>query len=191
MHNFSGESRRAIDMNLCFERRSNPVLMIGNVIPATSSDSKEQVERIRRFNMKFRHIAIGWMLAALMAVPAIASAAGGSQMGNQSMKSSGTQSMSQQTQSVSAIRTVQNKLNAKGYNVGKADGVWGKRSSRALKKYQQANGLQATGRLDQQTADALGIQSGEFAAFEEAVGNSSGGMQKQHQSPGGSSSGGM
>jgi peptidoglycan hydrolase-like protein with peptidoglycan-binding domain len=118
--------------------------------------------------MKLRQMAIGYALSVLMVVPVFAQAATDSQMGGQS--SSGMQSMSNNTRTGSPIKTVQNKLIDKGYNVGKVDGIWGSRSAAALKKYQQANGLQATGQLDQQTADTLGLESGEFAAFEAAVG---------------------
>ena len=124
--------------------------------------------------MEIGKIVIGCVLSAVLAVPALVLAAGGSQMGTSQMggESKGKPSMERttnRTQMRTTISAVQEKLNAAGYNVGKADGIWGPRSATALKKYQQEKGLQVTGRLDEDTAKALGLEEGEFARFEEAI----------------------
>jgi hypothetical protein len=55
------------------------------------------------------------------------------------------------------IRDLQISLNEKGFNVGEPDGRLGPRTNRALKEFQQRQGLQATGHIDQRTVQALGI----------------------------------
>jgi phage tail tape-measure protein len=55
------------------------------------------------------------------------------------------------------VRSAQEALNNKGYNVGAVDGVWGPNTESAVRQFQQAQGLQQSGRLDQQTLSALGI----------------------------------
>lgn len=56
------------------------------------------------------------------------------------------------------VRQAQDELNQRGYSVGAADGTWGPQTEQALTQFQQAEGLEATGRLDQQTLSALGIE---------------------------------
>ncbi len=56
------------------------------------------------------------------------------------------------------IRSVQQNLNDHGYNAGPVDGIMGPRTRGALKEFQQANGLNEDGRLDQQTLAALGVE---------------------------------
>lgn len=59
------------------------------------------------------------------------------------------------------IRQAQDKLNQRGYSVGPADGTWGPQTEQALTQFQQAEGLEATGQLDQETLSALGIEEEE------------------------------
>jgi peptidoglycan hydrolase-like protein with peptidoglycan-binding domain len=59
--------------------------------------------------------------------------------------------------SSSNVLSVQQALNAKGYNVGRADGHWGPRSSAALRNFQQENNLSTTGNIDASTAERLGV----------------------------------
>jgi peptidoglycan hydrolase-like protein with peptidoglycan-binding domain len=56
------------------------------------------------------------------------------------------------------ITKLQEALKAKGEDPGSIDGFMGKKTRRALKAFQKANGLKASGRLDDQTAEKLGIQ---------------------------------
>jgi hypothetical protein len=58
------------------------------------------------------------------------------------------------------IRQAQTILKQKGFDVGDIDGKLGPRTRKALMAYQQQQGLQATGQIDQQTITALGIVHG-------------------------------
>ena len=59
------------------------------------------------------------------------------------------------------VLNTQKKLQELGYNPGPLDGIWGKKTYRALKKFQHQNGLPATGNLDPITKEKLGIISPE------------------------------
>jgi peptidoglycan hydrolase-like protein with peptidoglycan-binding domain len=52
---------------------------------------------------------------------------------------------------------MQRALTARNLYQGKADGVWGPKTENALRNFQTQNGLEATGRLDQRSAEALGL----------------------------------
>jgi peptidoglycan hydrolase-like protein with peptidoglycan-binding domain len=58
------------------------------------------------------------------------------------------------------IRQLQITLNQRGFNVGEPDGNFGPRTRAALMQFQQREGLQRTGQIDQQTISALGINAG-------------------------------
>ena len=58
------------------------------------------------------------------------------------------------------IREVQMKLNQKGFNVGEPDGVMGPKTKDGLAQFQRQQGLQESGDVDSETADALGVSSG-------------------------------
>jgi peptidoglycan hydrolase-like protein with peptidoglycan-binding domain len=62
------------------------------------------------------------------------------------------------------ITQVQQALKAKGYDPGSTDGVMGTQTQEALRKFQQANGLQPTGTVDSRTAKALGISMSESSS---------------------------
>ena len=55
------------------------------------------------------------------------------------------------------ILNAQKQLKEAGYNPGPLDGMWGGKTESALKKFQQARGLQITGELDENTKFALGL----------------------------------
>jgi peptidoglycan hydrolase-like protein with peptidoglycan-binding domain len=57
----------------------------------------------------------------------------------------------------STIMQVQKNLNQQGFNVGRADGKWGRKTEEALRDFQKKNNLPATGQLDKQTLADLGI----------------------------------
>jgi len=57
-----------------------------------------------------------------------------------------------------SVREAQQRLNALGYPVGKPDGVMGRHTRSELQRFQKAHHLAATGRLDEETSDALRSQ---------------------------------
>jgi peptidoglycan hydrolase-like protein with peptidoglycan-binding domain len=59
----------------------------------------------------------------------------------------------------SDIRKVQESLRDKGYSPGPIDGVAGPQTRAAIRKYQKAEGLPVTGRLDSETAGKFGVGS--------------------------------
>ena len=55
------------------------------------------------------------------------------------------------------IQRVQRALNDKGYNAGPIDGQFGASTQDAIRRFQQASGLPATGELSSSTLSALGV----------------------------------
>lgn len=55
------------------------------------------------------------------------------------------------------VRQIQQTLNKQGFDAGHVDGRWGADTAKAVKSYQQRNQMQANGKLDQQTLQALGV----------------------------------
>lgn len=72
---------------------------------------------------------------------------GGAQSGQQSSQ------LNQDT-----IRHIQTQLQQQGYDVGQVDGVWGPKSQQALASFQRDQNIQASGRPDQETLAALGVE---------------------------------
>jgi peptidoglycan hydrolase-like protein with peptidoglycan-binding domain len=67
----------------------------------------------------------------------------------------------------SQIKSVQTALNNAGFNVGNADGRWGPETRKALKDFQNSKGIRASGRLNQNTITALGLNNDQFANAEQ------------------------
>ena len=57
------------------------------------------------------------------------------------------------------IMKVQEALKDKGEDPGSIDGIMGKKTKAALKKFQEQNNLKATAMLDLQTAEKLGVKT--------------------------------
>jgi peptidoglycan hydrolase-like protein with peptidoglycan-binding domain len=100
-------------------------------------------------------------------------------------------------QSSAQTTQIQQALKAKGYDPGKIDGMMSSQTQEALRKFQKENGLQVTGKVDAQTAKALGVSSsasGSSPASRESGsssgGSSSGSSGSSSGSRGSSSSGG-
>jgi len=55
------------------------------------------------------------------------------------------------------IRSVQQALNDRGYNVGPVDGQYGVATQDAVRRFQQTAGLPVTGELGGPTLTALGV----------------------------------
>ncbi len=117
-----------------------------------------------------QRILLATAAAAALAFPAVAqqSNQGGMPQSGQGM----TQSQSgQQQQRISAsnlnesqIRQIQQALNQKGFSSGSVDGVWGPETQSALRNFQQAQNMSASGELDMQTVSALGLNASQFAS---------------------------
>jgi len=56
------------------------------------------------------------------------------------------------------VKKLQEALKAKGHDPGPVDGIVGPKTRAALKAFQEASGLKATGQLDDQTAEKLGVE---------------------------------
>lgn len=76
--------------------------------------------------------------------------------GSTASQSGRDSSSSTRAMSAERVRNVQQALNDRGQTVD-VDGVWGPNTRRALREFQQANGIDATGRLDNRTATALNL----------------------------------
>jgi peptidoglycan hydrolase-like protein with peptidoglycan-binding domain len=57
------------------------------------------------------------------------------------------------------VKQVQQALKKEGHDPGPVDGVMGQKTQQALRDFQKSKNLEATGRLDDQTADALGVSA--------------------------------
>lgn len=55
------------------------------------------------------------------------------------------------------IRNIQNKLNQLGYNCGKADGISGKKTKAAIRRFQKDKGLVVDGIAGVKTKKAMGL----------------------------------
>lgn len=56
------------------------------------------------------------------------------------------------------VKKVQKALNKRGYKCGKADGIMGSKTKKALKKFQKAQGLKVTGKIGKKVKRALNIK---------------------------------
>jgi ankyrin repeat protein len=68
------------------------------------------------------------------------------------------------------VYQVQKRLSELGYDPGPIDGVWGKKTTLALKRFQRDNGLPVTGKLDERTrAELINKKPPSKRSFFEAV----------------------
>lgn len=82
-------------------------------------------------------------------------------MASQQLRVSQEQSVSQETildqgNKGSKVRTLQLRLDIKGYDPGPIDGVFGAKTAAAVKQFQEAQGLSTSGVVDEATWEALG-----------------------------------
>jgi len=57
------------------------------------------------------------------------------------------------------VKEVQEALKGNGFDPGTADGVIGPKTNQAIRDFQKSKNLQATGRIDERTASALGVDA--------------------------------
>jgi peptidoglycan hydrolase-like protein with peptidoglycan-binding domain len=62
------------------------------------------------------------------------------------------------------VRQIQQALTQKGYSPGAADGRWGSHTEHALRDFQNAQGMNGGGNLDQKTLSALDLDASKFGA---------------------------
>jgi peptidoglycan hydrolase-like protein with peptidoglycan-binding domain len=108
--------------------------------------------------MKAKPIFIA--VAAMFSAAAIAG--GGQHSSSQGASSEqhsqqGATQQQSQSQNPETVKQVQEKLSAAGLDVGQPDGKIGPKTQAALKQFQEKEGLQASGQLDQETLAALEI----------------------------------
>jgi peptidoglycan hydrolase-like protein with peptidoglycan-binding domain len=61
------------------------------------------------------------------------------------------------------VRNIQGRLKQLGYYSGGIDGVWGPEMQSALARFQQGQGLQATGQINPATVTAMGLDANNLA----------------------------
>jgi peptidoglycan hydrolase-like protein with peptidoglycan-binding domain len=59
--------------------------------------------------------------------------------------------------SPSALQNIQQALHLQGFDVGQADGIWGDKTSEAIRRYQHDNDMRPTGHIDLSVLDRLGM----------------------------------
>jgi peptidoglycan hydrolase-like protein with peptidoglycan-binding domain len=82
------------------------------------------------------------------------------------------------------VKKIQEALKSKGHDPGMADGIMGPKTQQAMRAFQKKNNIEVTGRLDDKTASALGVESSAAGA-----GASQGSDMEKAGSAGKSSSG--
>lgn len=97
-------------------------------------------------------------------------------------KAHGTMGKTSSSLSNSEVRQIQQNLKDKGYQTGQVDGVMGKNTTAALKKFQQDQGMSPTGTPDSSTLAALGVTTTTAQAGE--AGMSESGMDSSDQQAG-------
>jgi peptidoglycan hydrolase-like protein with peptidoglycan-binding domain len=110
---------------------------------------------------KLKHVAFAGITA--LAFSQIAFAGGDNKQSQSGMSEPSARQEQSQQQSTApgveqeTIKQAQEKLSSKGHDV-QADGVLGPKTQAALKEFQEKEGIQASGRLDQETLSALGVE---------------------------------
>jgi peptidoglycan hydrolase-like protein with peptidoglycan-binding domain len=110
-------------------------------------------------NMKKIFLAGIATASVLAAIPAMAQQSSQSQQPQQpSAMQKNEPNNASANLSPAEIKQVQQALDQKGFRAGSADGKLGPETEQAIKQFQQKQGLQQSGQLDEQTLSALGIQ---------------------------------
>jgi peptidoglycan hydrolase-like protein with peptidoglycan-binding domain len=141
--------------------------------------------------MELKHLTIA--VAAALGLSTAAMAQSGD-MGKRDTQSGAQSGMStSQAGGMTAsedVRQVQQELQNRGYNVGAVDGVMGPQTKGALKEFQQAEGLPATGDLNQQTKKQLMSQGSGSGSGASSTTGASGRGSASGSSASGSTQGG-
>jgi peptidoglycan hydrolase-like protein with peptidoglycan-binding domain len=107
----------------------------------------------------------GAVAGALVGGPvgAVVGAGVGAYAGNQVARADAapaarTTASDERSRDAGLVRSVQQALYDRGYAVGSVDGQWGPATEKAVRQFQQAAGLAASGELEPQTLAALGVR---------------------------------
>ena len=128
--------------------------------------------------MRLRHILI-----AATAFASLGALAEGNKATLDKQAQAGASASVQSHANSAVIKQAQQKLSAAGHDAGPADGVLGAKTQQALKDFQKAKGIEATGQLDQRTLAALGV-SGATGATPGSAPEASVGAPAQQRSGG-------
>ncbi len=79
-----------------------------------------------------------------------------SDSGTYNQKATGNSNLSDGS-NISKVKKIQKKLNKLGYKCGKADGICDKKTRRAIKRYQDANNLKTSGKINKSLCRKLNI----------------------------------
>lgn len=116
--------------------------------------------------MKMRHLLLASAVSIAFGSTAFARQDQSSQTGQQDQTSAaqggGQSDMQSMHNDPQMVRQLQQKLKQQGYDVGAIDGKWGPNTQKALRQWQQSQGMSASGNLDQQSLSALGIQGSDM-----------------------------
>ncbi len=109
--------------------------------------------------MKINSGILGVIASLVLFVAFAYAQQGGGQQGTMpdQRSQSGAQQQMDLSQDPQTVKQVQQALSAQGFDPGPADGKWKTKTESALMLFQEAQGMQATGQLDQQTLASLGI----------------------------------
>ena len=87
-----------------------------------------------------------------------------------------------QAMSPDVVKKAQQALKDKGHDVGAIDGQYGPRTAQGVKKFQESEKLKVTGRLDQETLSALGVESSATGGSSAGGAGSAGGASMEGKS---------
>jgi peptidoglycan hydrolase-like protein with peptidoglycan-binding domain len=82
------------------------------------------------------------------------------------------------------VKAVQEALKTKGFDPGEPDGVLGPKTSQALRDFQKSQNIQVTGRIDDKTASALGVEAGGVSSSQPSSKESTIGSRSKSESSG-------
>ena len=103
--------------------------------------------------MKMRHLLLASAVSIAFGSTAFARQDQSSQTGQQDQTSAaqggGQSDMQSMHNDPQMVRQLQQKLKQQGYDVGAIDGKWGPNTQKALRQWQQSQGMSASGNLDQ------------------------------------------
>ena len=133
------------------------IAAIGLVVGCSTWDDMNQTERGTAVGSASGH-AVGFVAGG--PVGSVVGGAVGAAAGHQAAKANSNGGAAQTAGGIDDAMLVllaQQSLKEKGYDAGKPDGRWGPKTEEALRSFQSANGIDATGQLDYPTMVALGI----------------------------------